>query len=237
MRYIEAYFHRSLPFPISIAIDGPAASGKSTTSKGIADRLGLLYIDTGAMYRSFTWKTTLHKLRCEEVELIATLLDQTEIKLDYRAGILQVKIDDKDVTEIIRTPQVSARVSEISAIPEVRHKMVNWQRKMAQAQDSILDGRDIGTIVLPDATLKIFMTCSLQSRADRRTKELQQNGMNVSRDDVMADIEQRDRIDSSRATAPLKQPHDAVVIDTSYLAIPQQIDHVILLLTQRIQSL
>ena len=98
MRCIEAYFHRSLPFPISIAIDGPAASGKSTTSKGIADRLGLLYIDTGAMYRSFTWKTTLHKLRCEEVELIATLLDQTEIKLDYRAGILQVKIDDKDVT-------------------------------------------------------------------------------------------------------------------------------------------
>ncbi|MBP7461736.1 MAG: (d)CMP kinase [Candidatus Delongbacteria bacterium] len=237
MRPIETYFATPLPCPITIAVDGPAASGKSTTAKGIADRLGLLYIDTGAMYRCLTWKTILNHLDCEDAASIIALLNQTEIELDYTEGVLTVRLDRNDVSEIIRSPQVSARVSEISAIPEVRSKMVEWQRRMAQARDSILDGRDIGTVVLPNATLKIFMICSLESRTERRMEELRRKGISISRAEVMADIEKRDRIDSSRATAPLKQADDAILVDTSQLSIPQQIDQVIQFLHHKVKTL
>ncbi len=237
MRPIETYFGKPLPCPITIAVDGPAASGKSTTSKGIADRLGLLYIDTGAMYRSLTWKTILNRLDCEDTASIIALLNQTEIELDYTGGVLTVRLDRDDVSEIIRSPQVSARVSEISTIHEVRSKMVEWQRRMAQAHDSILDGRDIGTVVLPNATLKVFMICSLQSRTDRRMEELRRKGVSISHAEVMADIEKRDRIDSSRATAPLKQADDAILVDTSRLSIPQQIEQVIQLLHHKVKTL
>jgi len=235
-RKIEQIIGRRIPFSIKIAIDGPAASGKSTTAKILAKELGFVYIDTGAMYRAFTYKVLKNDLKETDIEKIKKLLENTNIDLFYNDGVLNVKIDNEDVTEVIRTPKVSSFVSEIAAIPEVRVKMVQWQRELANKEDSILDGRDIGTVVLPDAFLKIFMVCSLQARAKRRLKELKEKGIDIALEDVIKDIEKRDRIDSSRSMGPLKQAEDAILVDTSNLTIEEQVNFVKNLLIEKLKN-
>jgi len=231
MRIIEKICNKKLPFPISIAIDGPAASGKSTTAKAIAEKLGLTYIDTGAMYRAFTLKLLKNKISLSDTFKISTVLEKTTINLEYKEKQLTVLLDGKDVSDEIRTLYVSSSVSEVSAIAAVRDQMTGWQRKIAAEHDAILDGRDIGTVVLPNAHLKIYMVCSATARAERRLEELLAKGEKANITQIIHDIEKRDQIDSNRQIAPLRKADDAIEIDTSRRSIPEQtklvIDHFI----------
>jgi CMP/dCMP kinase len=210
-----------------IAIDGPAASGKSTTAKLAATRLGYVHIDTGAMYRAVTLKVIQAGIALDDREAIARLVARTHVKLASTGGRLAVYLDGHDVTEEIRTPEVSRAVSAVSSLREVREAMVREQRAMGVAGGIILDGRDIGTVVFPDADLKFFMVAGIEARAHRRHKELSEKGMPSSVDLQMEEITRRDRLDSTRSVAPLKQADDAIVIDTSRMTIEEQVDLVV----------
>ncbi len=237
MKKIEQLAGKLLHFPIQIALDGPAASGKSTTARQIARELDLLYIDTGAMYRAFTYAVLQEKTDWQDTTAIQKLLNTTQIEFRYRDGNLRIFLNQFDISEPIRYPQVSGFVSEIAAIPEVRYNMVWRQQQMAKTEDSILDGRDIGTVVLPHAHLKIYMVCSLEARTERRWRELSDKGIMISSEAVRQDIEKRDRIDSQRSVGPLQQAADAILLDTSALSIGQQVSKVIELLEKRLQLL
>ena len=191
-----------------IAIDGPAGAGKSTIAKLIAKQLGLVYIDTGAMYRAVGLKAKRNNIACSEQEKIEEMLKNTEVELKNENGATAVYLDGENVSTEIRLPEISRMASDISAVPVVRYVMVEMQRSMANKTDTILDGRDIGTFVLPNADVKIFLTASVEERAERRYKELIARGENVKREDVRSDIEKRDYNDSHRAIAPLKPAED-----------------------------
>lgn len=210
-----------------IAIDGPAASGKSTTAKLVAERLGYLHIDTGAMYRAITLKVVEEKIPLDAVDRIQTLAERTNIRLERRNGQHRVFLDGRDVTEAIRSPEVTKRVSLISSYPPVRSVMVREQRRMAEAGGVVLEGRDIGTVVLPNADLKIFMTADVAERARRRKKELEQAGVGVDEQTLRVEIEERDRRDSTREASPLRKAPDAIVLDTSNLTVEQQVDFIV----------
>lgn len=210
-----------------IAIDGPAASGKSTTAKLVAERLGYLHIDTGAMYRAITLKVVEEKIPLDAVDRIQTLAERTNIRLERRNGQHRVFLDGRDVTEAIRSPEVTKRVSLISSYPPVRAVMVREQRRMAEAGGVVLEGRDIGTVVLPNADLKIFMTADVAERARRRKKELEQAGVGVDEQTLRVEIEERDRRDSTREASPLRKAPDAIVLDTSNLTVEQQVDFIV----------
>lgn len=212
---------------IVIAIDGPAASGKSTTAKLVAERLGYLHIDTGAMYRAITLKVVEEKIPLDAVDRIQTLAERTNIRLERRNGQHRVFLDGRDVTEAIRSPEVTKRVSLISSYPPVRSVMVREQRRMAEAGGVVLEGRDIGTVVLPNADLKIFMTADVAERARRRKKELEQAGVGVDEQTLRVEIEERDRRDSTREASPLRKAPDAIVLDTSNLTVEQQVDFIV----------
>ncbi|HXG38274.1 MAG TPA: (d)CMP kinase [Bacteroidota bacterium] len=212
---------------IVIAIDGPAASGKSTTAKLVAERLGYLHIDTGAMYRAITLKVVEEKIPLDAVDRIQTLAERTNIRLERRNGQHRVFLDGRDVTEAIRSPEVTKRVSLISSYPPVRAVMVREQRRMAEAGGVVLEGRDIGTVVLPNADLKIFMTADVAERARRRKKELEQAGVGVDEQTLRVEIEERDRRDSTREASPLRKAPDAIVLDTSNLTVEQQVDFIV----------
>ena len=205
-----------------IAIDGPAGAGKSTIAKLIAKQLGLVYIDTGAMYRAVGLKAKRNNIACSEQEKIEEMLKNTEVELKNENGATAVYLDGENVSTEIRLPEISRMASDISAVPVVRYVMVEMQRSMANKTDTILDGRDIGTFVLPNADVKIFLTASVEERAERRYKELIARGENVKREDVRSDIEKRDYNDSHRALAPLKKADDATEVDTTGMTI----DHV-----------
>ncbi len=215
------------PKKIVIAIDGPAASGKSTTAKLVAERLGYLHIDTGAMYRAITLKVVEEKIPLEAIDRIQALAEKTSIRLERRNGQQRVFLDDRDVTEAIRSPEVTKHVSLISSYPQVRTVMVREQRRMAEAGGVVLEGRDIGTVVLPNADLKIYMTADVVERARRRKRELEQAGVGVDEEALRAEIEERDRRDSTRATSPLRKAPDAIVLDTSHLTVEQQVDFIV----------
>ena len=200
-----------------IAIDGPAGAGKSTIAKKVADRLGYIYIDTGAMYRAFTYELLTSSISLSDIEEITKVLEKTNIEFKNN----EIFLNNLNVTNEIRSKNVTANVSAVSAIPQVREKLVNLQRKIASESNSILDGRDIGTVVFPNAELKIFLTASVKIRALRRYNELIAKDKNIDINEIEAEIEKRDKLDSSRETSPLIKAADAIEIDTSDLSIDE----------------
>ena len=202
----------------AVAIDGPGGAGKSTIARTIAREMGILYVDTGAIYRSVGYHVFLKgKDPSDAVEVIG-LLSETKIEMAYgEDGLQRMYLNGEDVTDQIRLPEMSMYASRVSAIPEVRDFLMEMQRSMAHTNSVVMDGRDIGTVVLPDAEVKIFLTAALEERAKRRFKELQEKGIPADFEQLKEEMRQRDYNDSNRATAPLKAADDAVVVDTTGL--------------------
>lgn len=212
---------------IIIAIDGPAGSGKSTTARLVAQKLGYIYIDTGAMYRALTLKVLESNVDPSDEDSIVKLAENTKIELVYENGNLKVILDDRDVTDKIRSPEVTSLVSIVSAHPKVRDIMVKKQRELGKDGGVVIDGRDIGTVVFPNADLKIFMTADVKERAKRRQKELLSQGFKIEIEKLIKEIEERDKIDSNREISPLKKADDAIEIDTTNLTIEEQVEIVL----------
>lgn len=201
---------------IAIAIDGPAGAGKSSLSKEVAKELSFIYVDTGALYRTIGLATSRKGISKDDKDGIVSLLDEIEVKLAFNdEGTQIVLLNGEDVSGFIRTPQASMYASAVSAIPEVRAFLLDLQRDMAKNDNVIMDGRDIGTVVLPDAKIKIFLTASAEKRAMRRYKENIEKGIEVSYEEVLKDVNERDYNDSHRAIAPLKPAEDSITVDTS----------------------
>ena len=203
-----------------VAIDGPAGAGKSTVAQLAARKLGCTYIDTGAMYRAVAWKTLQRKQPVTD-ELILDVVKDVHVELAYVEGKTTVSVDGTDVTGEIRTPEVTAIVSQVAALGPVRSRMVELQRRMAAKGSVLMDGRDIATSVLPDANVKIFLTASIEERARRRFKEMQAKGYDVSLEELQKDIAARDKADSEREISPLVQAPDAELLDTSHMNIEE----------------
>jgi CMP/dCMP kinase len=212
---------------ITIAIDGPAASGKSTTAKLVAQKLGYLHIDTGAMYRALTVKVIEKKLNPNNKEEVAELARTSSIRLEAGNPTTKVFLDNVDITDKIRTPQVNQAVSTVSSYQGVRDVMVREQQRMSDNGGVVLEGRDIGTVVLPSAELKIFMIASVQERVKRRKKDLELSGIAADEKELTKEIEARDRKDSTREISPLKKAADAIELDTSNLTIDNQVDFIV----------
>ena len=210
---------------ISIAIDGPSGAGKSTLAKSVSRALGYLYVDTGAIYRTIGYGAYAKGVNPGDGQAVAALLPELEIGLTYgEDGLQHMTLNGEDVTEQIRLPEISLYASAVSAHPAVRAHLLEMQRKLAREHNVVMDGRDIGTVVLPDATVKIFLTASPEARATRRWKEYQAKGIDTPYEEVLADVKQRDYQDTHRAAAPLKQAEDAVLLDTSELDFEQSLD-------------
>jgi len=206
-----------------LAIDGPAGSGKSTTARLCAERLGFRHLDTGAMYRAVTLKVQRTNTDIADGHGLARMLGTTRVGVEWRPAGMRVRLDGKDVSEEIRSPDVSGSVSEVSAVPAVRRKMVAEQRRVSSAQMVVCEGRDIGSVVFPDADLKIFIECDAAERARRRQLELAGQGVRTGRKAVLANLVKRDRTDSGREVSPLRRMPDAVLIDTTHLTIEEQV--------------
>lgn len=217
-----------------IAIDGPAASGKTTTAKLVAQRLGYLHVDTGAMYRAVTLKVLRSGAEPEDRRGVAALLETTRVLLRVEGGILRVLLDGEDVTEEIRSPEVTRAVSAVSSLPEVRQVMVREQRAIGAGGGIVLEGRDIGTVVFPDAECKFFLIAGIDVRAKRRLKELREKGISADLEALKNEIRTRDHLDSTRALSPLRKAEDAVEIDTSELTIEEQVDEVVRIVKERV---
>jgi CMP/dCMP kinase len=211
---------------IRIAIDGPAAAGKSTIAKMTAEKLGYTYIDTGAMYRALAHKALNRNIDTTDGEVLEHLLKETEIILQTSNKGQAVIVDGQDVSEEIRSPQVTANVSAVAVHTGVRHLMVDKQRQLAEEAGVVMDGRDIGTAVLPDAELKIFMTASVEERANRRHLENEKRGITTQLEQLKREISERDRIDSERETSPLMQAEDAILIDTTVMSIVEVVERI-----------
>ncbi|MBE3579521.1 MAG: (d)CMP kinase [Caldanaerobacter subterraneus] len=207
---------------VKIAIDGPAGAGKSTVAKKLAKLLGFTYIDTGAMYRAITLKVLRENISLEDEERIVEVARKSDISLDGE----RVFLDGEDVSEEIRKPIISEKVSVVSQIPEVREILVKKQRKIAEGKNVVMDGRDIGTVVLPDAQFKFFLTASLEERGRRRYKELKNKGTEVKYEEVLEEIKKRDSLDSGRKTSPLTVPQGAILIDTTDLTEEEVVERV-----------
>lgn len=209
---------------VSVAIDGPAGAGKSSVARKAAKELGYIYVDTGALYRAVGLKFInlgyTVDLNCN----IDDILKETEVDIRFIDGEQRVFLDGQDVSDSIRTPAASMMASAVSAKPSVRAFLLEMQRKLAKENNVLMDGRDIGTVVLPNATVKIFLTASSKVRAERRLKELLEKGEKVTFSQVLADIEKRDYNDSHREIAPLKQADDAVLADTSQLSFDESVE-------------
>jgi pantoate ligase/cytidylate kinase len=214
-----------------VAIDGPAGAGKSTVAKRIADALGYLYIDTGAMYRAATWLVMRENVNLLDLEGIVRLVSGAKIELKLQevqdGQSTRVLVNGEDVTREIRTQQVTRLVSPVSAVPGVRQHLVAQQQEMAERGGVVMDGRDIGTVVLPKADIKIFLTASPEIRAERRLKELNEMGEEAQYASLLAEIKDRDRQDSTRLVAPLRQAQDAIPINTDNLAVDQVVERIL----------
>jgi len=210
-----------------IAIDGPAGSGKSTTARLLAQRLGYVYLDTGAMYRAFTLKVLRKGLDIHDEEALARLARETEIRLEPSPQGVSVFLDGEDVTDKIRTPQIDRAISVVSQVKGVRERMVDLQREMGRQGGIVAEGRDIGTVVFPNADVKVFLVASPEARAERRLKDLKAQGIRLSKAEVLADILRRDKLDSTRAVSPLRKADDAFELDTSSLTIPEQVEKIL----------
>lgn len=219
---------------ISIAIDGPSGAGKSTLAKSLAEKLGYLYVDTGAIYRTIGLYMYEADIDPRDEEKVMAALPDVEILLSHgEDGLQRMELNGCDVTEAIRLPHVSMCASAVSAHPGVRAYLLEMQRALARTHDVIMDGRDIGTVVLPDADVKVFLTASAEARAARRMKELEQRGTPEPYEKVLADIQKRDYDDSHRAAAPLKQAEDAVLLDTTELNFAQSEEALLAIIRER----
>ena len=210
-----------------IAIDGPAASGKSTAAIGVAKRLGITYLDTGAMYRAVTFGLIENNIEFENSNIIENFLERIDIKFSESSSGILLKLNGYDITREIRSEIVTKNVSEVSALNSVRKSMVLIQRKMAEVGDCVLEGRDIGTVVFPNADFKFFLIADEKSRAERRLEDLKAIGEQSSVEKVMSDLMNRDHKDSTRIHSPLKKSEDAIIIDTSDLGINEVIDKIV----------
>ena len=220
---------------INVAIDGPAGAGKSTIARRAAAELGFIYVDTGALYRTVALNALRNGVNDTKNpgEVIPTL-SSAAVSLKFIDGEQHVFLKNEDVSNAIRQNEVSMAASNVSSIPEVRAFLFDLQRNIAKNNDCIMDGRDIGTVVLPDAKIKIFLTASAEARADRRFKELQEKGQNVAYDVILKEIKERDYQDMNRETAPLKQAEDAVLVDTTEIGLEESITLMINTIKERL---
>ncbi|MCM1284521.1 MAG: (d)CMP kinase [Acetobacter sp.] len=219
----------------NVAIDGPAGAGKSTIAKAAAKALGFIYVDTGALYRTIALNAVRNNI-ADDSEKIISALDKIDVRLGFDSdGTQCVYLNGEDVSDYIRTPEISMAASKTSAIPQVREFLLDLQRDIAKENNVIMDGRDIATVVLPDADCKIFLFASPECRAERRYKELMKKGEKVSYEDVLDDVNQRDYQDSNREIAPLKPTEESVMADTSELALEESIDLIINTIKERMQ--
>lgn len=218
---------------MNIAIDGPAGAGKSTVAKLVAERLSYLYIDTGAMYRALTYAALEKNVNLEDEDALDQLLEGIDIDLKHTKNGVLVYVNKGDVTELIRTDDVNKHVSLVASHPSVRIEMVERQRTLAKGTDAVLDGRDIGTYVLPDAELKVFLTASVEERARRRHEEQVKKGLPSNLEELKKDIARRDELDSTREFAPLKKANDAVEIDSTSMSIEEVAASIINLAKER----
>ena len=216
-----------------VAIDGPSGAGKSTIARAVSEKLGFVYIDTGAMYRSVGLFAYQNGVDPNDEAGLEKILPGIEIDISHIDGVQHIFLCGDDVSDKIRTPEMSMAASDVSRHGFVREKLTAMQKQLAQTRDVVMDGRDIGTCVLPDADVKIFLTASVTARAERRCKELVEKGQTVSLEEVAADIEKRDYNDSHREISPLKCADDATVIDTTDLSLKQSIDTVFKIITER----
>ena len=210
-----------------IAIDGPAASGKSTTAKMVAKKLKMTYLDTGAMYRALTLALLRSNIDLDDYDSVCKLVDELKLDIYAQEGKIVVILDDEDVSQAIRSMPVTKNVSAVSAMKYVREAMVEIQRNIGKKTDCVVEGRDIGTVVFPDAELKIFMVADIKMRAERRLKELLEMDEKSSLQEVIWDLKSRDEKDSSRVHSPLQKANEAIEIDTSMLSIDQQVEKII----------
>ena len=211
---------------INVAIDGPAGAGKSTVAKAAAKELGYIYVDTGALYRTIALGAS-RRGALGNKDAVVEMLDDIKVELKYIDGVQAVYLNGEDVSSLIRTPEISMGASAVSAIPEVRAFLLELQRSIARENNVIMDGRDIATVVLPDANVKIFLSASPECRAERRYKELIEKGESVEYEDVLADVNQRDYQDSHREIAPLKPSEESIILDTSDYALEQSVGLVV----------
>lgn len=214
---------------LAVAIDGPAGAGKSTIARQAAKRLGLIYVDTGALYRTVGLYMLQAGIAPSNAEGVAqeVVSGRVKIRLAFQEGEQRVLLGNRDVTGKIRTPEVSMAASQVSAVPQVREFLFSLQQDLAKTNSVIMDGRDIGTVVLPDAQVKIFLTASAEERAKRRCRELWEKGVEVEFEDVLRDIQERDYNDSHRAIAPLVPAPDAVIVDTSQMSMEEAVGAVL----------
>ena len=221
---------------ISVAIDGPSGAGKSTVARAAAARLGFVYVDTGAMYRAIGLAVCRRGISGADAAGIAAALPEIEIRLAYQDGAQHVLLCGEDVSDAIRTPEIAYYASKVSAVPEVRKFLLDVQRDMAKKGNILMDGRDIGTVILPDAPVKIFLTASAEKRAERRYLELCQKDRQLTRESVLHDIVERDRQDMTRAAAPLRQADDAVLLDTSDMTLDESIEAVLQIIQEKTED-
>jgi cytidylate kinase len=221
---------------LSIAIDGPAGAGKSTVAREVARKLKITYIDTGAMYRALTYAALQQSLSLEDGEKLRQLLDSIELSLYWIDGVQHVSLNGVDISNEIRSFEVTKHVSTVAQHPMVREKMVQIQQEMARKQEVVMDGRDIGTHVLPQASLKIFLNASIKERAWRRYKELIEKGETPDLQQVEQEMATRDQMDIQRETAPLRPASDAIIVDTTGMGIDEVIDKIITLYQSRVKG-
>ena len=220
---------------INVAIDGPSGAGKSTVAKGAAKKLGYIYVDTGALYRAVGVYGLRNSIKTDNAEEITKALKNITVDLKYIDGVQHVFLNGEDVSEEIRLPEASMAASNVSAIPAVRAFLFDLQREIAEKNNCIMDGRDIGTVVLPNAQVKIFLTADDEERAMRRFKEFKEKGKDITFEEVLADIRQRDYNDSHRAAAPLKPAEDAVFVNTTGKTLEDSVNQVISIIEEKVK--
>ena len=213
--------------PLTIAIDGPVGAGKSSIADAVAKRLDLVHLDTGAMYRALGFQATARGVNMDDEEALAALLYATEITVSIEDGVQRTLVNGGDVSGLIRTPEAGLAASKVSRFAKVRSHMVRLQQEWCRSHDVVLDGRDIGTTVLPDASLKIFLTASAEERARRRFEEYQQKGDPTPYEKVLSDLKKRDEQDINRKVEPLRAAEDAVILDSTNMTFDQVVDHIV----------
>ena len=219
----------------SIAIDGPAGAGKSTLARALARELGYLYVDTGAIYRTVALRAREAGADPSDPEQVSPLLEDLNLRMDYGGdGVQRMYLSGRDVTETIRENEISALASQVAALPAVREFLLDFQRKQAREHNVVMDGRDIGTVVLPQAGVKIFLTAAPEARARRRTAELLQRGQDADFDEILREIRQRDEQDENRPVAPLRQAEDAALLDTTNLDLKGSLEALLTLVRERL---
>jgi len=221
----------------AVAIDGPSGAGKSTISRIVAKKLGFIYADTGALYRAVGYYALLNSADPKSPEAVTPLLKDIRIALTYENGEQQVYVNGRNVSDEIRTPAVSMAASDVSAIPVVRQFLLDTQKRIARTSDVVMDGRDIGTVVLPNADVKIFLTADVEDRARRRFEELAKKGVNTSLENVLTQMKARDAQDSGRALAPLKPALDAILVDTTGNELEKSIGVIYSIVAERLLGL